>query len=65
MTSTSSHSKSFAKAITYRDSMLTKLESDIPLTCAEKRFCVCTGSLPYIALAFPLSLNPAERNRIR
>lgn len=66
MTSTSSPSKEdLAKAIAYRDSILTKLESDTPLTCAEKRFCLRTGKLPYKALAFPLSLTPAERNRIR
>ena len=55
-----------ARAVAYRESILAKTEASQPLlTCAEKRFLLRTGSLAYKALAFPESLTPAQRNRIR
>ncbi|KAK1749927.1 hypothetical protein QBC47DRAFT_395235 [Echria macrotheca] len=54
-----------AQAVAYRDTILTKIESNQSLTCSEKRFLLRTGSLPYKALAFPESITPAQRNRIR
>ena len=54
-----------ARAVAYRESILAKVEANKPLTCAEKRFFLRTGKLAYKALAFPESLTPAQRNRLR
>ena len=62
---TTPNKEDLTRAVAYRESILAKIEANTPLTCPEKRFLLRTGRLHYKALAFPESLTPSQRNRIR